>query len=61
MPTEQDSFTSLGVWNFPASNPVIVIMENYAPWATRACLKLLQSRGVTKLDLKKKLSIKPRI
>lgn len=40
--------------NFPASNPIIVIVENYAPWAMRTCLKLLQSRGITKLDLKKK-------
>lgn len=55
MPTEQDSFTFLGSFeNFPASNPIIVIVENYAPWAIRTCLKLLQSRGVTKLDLKKK-------
>lgn len=55
MPIEQDSFTSLGSFdNFPASNPIIVIVENYAPWAMRTCLKLLQSRGVTKLDLKKK-------
>lgn len=54
MPIEQDSFTSLGSFeNFPASNP-IVIVENYAPWAMRTCLKLLQLRGVTKLDLKKK-------
>lgn len=62
MPIEQDSFTSLGSFeNFPASNPIIVIVENYAPWAMRTCLKLLQLRGITKLDLKKKISIKPRI
>lgn len=55
MPIEQDSFTSLGSFeNFPASNPIIVIVENYAPWAMRTCLKLLQSRGITKQDLEKK-------
>ena len=62
MPIEKDSFTSLGSFeNFPASNPIIVIVKNYPPWAMRTCLKLLQSRSVTKLDLKKKISIKPRI
>ena len=87
MPTEQDSFTSLGsLENFPASNPIqsinqsinklylpsnlqcstqvlilLLSLKIMPPWAIRTCLKLLQLRGVTKQDLKKELSVKPRI